>query len=42
MKQLMQTRDSLRSILQLENKEVRPPAWAGESREGASGGCWVA
>lgn len=25
MKQLIQTRDSLRNILQLENKEVRPP-----------------
>jgi len=34
-KQLTQTRDSLRSILQLESKEVRP--WDGRGRAGKEG-----
>lgn len=37
MKQLTQTRDSLRSLLQLENKEVRPGLGSGELGAGVRG-----
>lgn len=33
MKQLTQTRDSLRNILQLENKEVKPQDGQGRAEE---------